>query len=358
MRLVLLLLLFNSFTYGQEKISNKDYLKKFFRASEKKSLLIVGENHASSVGSTIYPNLIEYFNKKNDLNTLLIEFGPAEAYFYSKYLETGNEKHLNYTIYAGSYKGWREAWRKIYKYNKGLEEPLEIIGIDFDRTRTLAYALFSILIKYDEKPDFVEVLLNEIKTDEFYNTYTTGYPTEKDKQWTSNTKELFKKHYWELKLLLSSHDLKIITNILENEGIGYGGERENALAENTQRIIEDSDEQDFLLLIGRSHAYLNQIYNTEKTLSSILIKNSSIRVLTGVILFQNSVLWGGNNSEERIRLFEIKNKIPWKRYYSILNRKAKNDFTIIPSSKDLCPLAYYTDYILLARNQEPYEILK
>src|SRR5699024_3136302 len=152
-------------------IDNINYFKKFYQSSAKKSLLILGENHASSVASTIYPDLIKYLNKKTGLNTLLIEFGPSEAYFYTKYLKTGDEKHLNYTIYAGAYKGWREAWRKLYKYNKTLDKPLNIIGIDFDRTRTMAYALYSIFMTYDKKPEFIQKLMDEISTDEFYNTY-------------------------------------------------------------------------------------------------------------------------------------------------------------------------------------------
>lgn len=354
--LFLIFILISNTANGQEKLKNINYFKNFFKADAKKNLLIVGENHASAVGSDIYPTLIKYLHRKTDLNTLLIEFGPAEAYFYTKYLKTGNEKHLNYTIYAGSYQGWRDAWREIYKYNKSLKKHLEIKGIDFDRTRTFAYALVSMFQSYKNRPAFVDTLLNEIRTDNFYKTYTIGYPTKKDIEWATNTKQILTTNANTLKNFLTADDMELIDEVLKNKAVNYAEGREEALAVNTQRIIEDSPEKDFLLLIGRNHAYLNPIYDNKKMLAKLLIQKSSIKVLTGVILFDNSVLQA--SKDKQVTLFETKDKIPWKRYYSIFQKKAKQDFTIIPLTKKLCPLANYTDYILLAKNRGPYEFLK
>ena len=353
--LVLVFLLISATAHGQEKISNRSYFKKFFKEDKTKNLLIVGENHSSAVGSDIYPSLIKYLHRKTDVNTLLIEFGPSEAYFYTKYLNTGDEKHLNYTIYAGSYKGWRDAWREIYKYNKTLKKPLKVTGIDFERTRTFAYALITLFRPYDKRPAFVDTLIKEIRTDEFYKTYTTGYPTKKDIEWTKNTKELFQKNLPALKQFLNAEDWEVITEILNNKAVNYANGREEALAENTQRIIENSTEKEFFLLIGRNHAYLNPIYDNKKMLAKLLIENSSIKVKTGVILFENSVLQA--SKDKQVTLFETQEKIPWKRYNSIFEKKGKRDLTIIPFTKELCPLAHYTDYILLARNKKPYEFI-
>lgn len=353
--LLLVLLLVNNAAYGQQKISNKSYFKKFFKADNNKNLLIVGENHSSSVGSDIFPALVKYLHRKTDMNTLLIEFGPAEAFFYSKYLKTGNEKHLNYTLYAGGYKGWRNAWREIYKYNKSLKQPLKITGIDFDRTRTLAYALVSIFQSYDNRPAFVDTLLNEIRTDKFYKTYSIGYPTKKDIEWATSTKKILDSNHSILKTFLNADDMEVVDEILKNKAVNYADGREEALAANTQRIIEDSKEKEFLLLIGRNHAYLNPIYESKKMLSKLLVENSEIKVLTGAILFENSVLLGGK--KEHITLNETKTKMPWKRYYAIFEKKAKRDLTIIPLTKDLCPLAHYLDYVLIAKNKGPYEFL-
>ncbi len=353
--LLLVFLLISTTAYGQEKISNRSYFKKFFKSENTKNLLVVGENHSSSVGSDIYPSLVKYLHRKTDMNTLLIEFGPSEAYFYTKYLKTGDEKNLNYTIYAGSYKGWREAWREIYKYNKTLRKPLKVIGIDFERTRTFAYALITIFKPYNSRPPFLDTLIKEIRTDEFYKTYTTGYPTKKDIEWTKNTKELLNKNLSALKLFLNAEDMETVSEILNNNAVNYADGREEALAENTKRIIENSKEEEFLLLIGRNHAFLNPIYDNKKMLVKLLIENSAIKVRTGVILFENSVLKAGKDKE--VTLFETKEKLPWKRYHSIFEKKGKRDLSIIPLTKDLCPLAHYTDFVLLARNKKPYEFL-
>lgn len=207
---------------AQERISNRSYFKKFLKSNTEKSLLIIGENHGSSVGPQIYPSLIGYLNKKTGMNSLLIEFGPSEAFFYTKYLKTGNEKHLNYTINAGAIEDWRIAWRKIYEYNKTLKKPLKIIGIDFDRSRTLGYALFSIFMAYDSQPAFIKPLLDEIKTDSFYNTYSMGYPLQKDVDWILKARDILRKNLPELQKFLKSEDMDVVSEIINNKALRYG----------------------------------------------------------------------------------------------------------------------------------------
>lgn len=353
---VLALILVSSASFGQTQISNKSYLKKFLKSNDEKSLLIVGENHGSGASAKLYPTLVKYLNKKTGLNTLLIEFGPAEAYFYTRYLETGDVKHLNYTLYAGAIKDWRDAWKDLYEYNKKLKKPLRVIGIDFDRTRTLAYALYSIFTKYEERPDFLEGLLSEIRSDSFYTSYTIGYPNQKDIRWANQTKELLRKHLSALKQFLNEKDMNTVQMILDNKAVNYAEGREDALAKNAQRIIEGSDARDFLLLIGRNHAYLDPLYEDKNKFAKRVIDSSGIRVLTGILLYENAEFSLANQTKI-ITLFEVRDKSPWKRYYSIINKKARKSFTVVPLLKELCPLSRYTDYILVARDQQPYQLL-
>ncbi|MEO6949472.1 MAG: hypothetical protein ABI123_07580 [Ginsengibacter sp.] len=348
-------LIFCLSTYGQQDLSNRNYFKKFFRSDSAKNLLIIGENHASEAGSVIYPSLVKYLNKKSGLHALLIEFGPSEAYWYTKYLETGNEKHLNYTLYAGGIKGWREAWREIYAYNKTLKKPLRIIGIDFDRTRTLAYALFSIFKSYDTVPAYIQPLLEEIKTDKFYKSYTIGYPNKKDIEWMSKTKQLLRQHLPELTIFLKKKDLTFVNEILSNQAVNYADGREEALAANTKRIIENSMEKNFLLLIGRNHTYINPLIANKKTMANILVDSSSINIRTGAILFENSIL--STTKDKTITLFEISGKSPWKRHYAILNKKAKKNLTVVPLTGDLCSLSHYIDFTIIGRNLKQNENL-
>lgn len=340
---------------GQTHLDNKKHFKTFLKSSSGKNLLILGENHGSGATAKIYPSLVKYLNKNAGLSTLLIEFGPAEAYFYTRYLETGNEKHLNYTLYAGAIKDWREVWRTIYRYNKTLKEPLKVIGIDFDRTRTLAYALFSIFMKYDNRPHFLEPLLSEIQTDSFYRSYTIGYPNKKDIEWANKTKDLLRQNVLELKAFLSEKDMAVVTMILDNEAVNYAEGREEAIAKNTQRMINASDEKNFFLLVGRNHAYLDPLYGDSNRLAKRIVDSSEIRILTGVLLYENGEFSVRN--QKPVILNEISQKTPWKRFYPSINKKAKKEFTVIPLLRDLCPLARHVDYIIIARDQKPYKLL-
>ena len=336
---------------AQDQIENKKFFSTFLDTTEK-SMVMVGENHSSSVGSTIYPELIQYLNKESGLTTLLIEFGSSEAYFYDLYLQTGDEKWLNYTIFGGAYKDWKKAWRKIYKFNKTLDQPLKIIGIDFERARTLGYALYKIFSGYDKRPIFVDSLMGVVSDTTFYNTHTIGYPTDNDKAFVSRTRSLLKDNRKAIKSLVNDHEFAFIDGMIKNQAMDYGKNREENIAKNTQRIIEAESADNFLLLIGRDHAYRDAIYDEKPRLVSLLRSNSSINTLAGVILHENSQQWG-KDYKKPITLFEVRDKIPWKEYYSQIDDKAKKEITIIPLRDDLEPLATYTDYVIVARNQGP-----
>ncbi|WP_423818619.1 hypothetical protein V5739_13670 [Salinimicrobium sp. TIG7-5_MAKvit] len=335
------------------EVVNREYFKDFFEES-KKSLLLVGENHSSSVASGIYPPLIEYHYKENGVKTLFIEFGPAEAYFYSKYLATGEERHLKYTIYAGYYKDWMRAWKEIYEFNETLEEPLEIVGVDFDRARTFAYALYSILSPYEGKPTEIDSLLNVIKSQEFYNTYTVGYPTELDMEFVTATKELLKRHTTALEKLLKPEDKTVVERMVQNKALGFNDERELHITANVTDFVKKSGEQEFLMLVGRDHTYLDAIYDDDLRLASYLKKETDFTTLTGLILHENSQQWGENYTKE-ITLYEVRDKIPWKEYFQVLDSKAVADITVVPLKGELEPLTQYVDYVIIARNMGPIQ---
>ena len=349
--LIVLLLLLLNFTYAQEEISNKEYFEHFFD-SNGKNLLLLGENHSSSVASTIFPKLIKYLHENNGLNTLLLEFGPAEAYFYSQYLKTGDEKFFGYTIYASFYKDWKKAWREIYNYNKTLKKPINIRGFDFDRTRTFAYALYNIFKKYSEKPKQIDSLMNVIKTQEFYKTYTIDYPTEEGKAFLRETKNIINKHKNWLEEALTKDDSFVLKKMVENNTIDFGKNREKNMAFNVTELINSSEEKSFLMLVGRDHCYYKGLWDDKTKLARFLRKNSDFGVLSGVILHENSQQWD-EDFKETITLFEIKNKDPWKDFFPKIDKLAKGEFTIIPLIGALKPLTKYTDYILVARNEGP-----
>lgn len=354
--LFLILFLIPISTYAQNDLQNKDYFSAFLD-STKKSLLMVGENHSSSVGPKIFPELIKHLHKENGLRNILIEFGPSSAYFYSLYLQSGNEKWLNYTVNGTYYVDWKKAWKMIYKYNLTLEHPLQIRGIDFDRGRTFGYALYNIFKEYENRPTYIDSLMKQVKDTTFYNNHTIGYPTKNDLRFVKKTRSLLSEYRKEIKTFLNSSDFLFVDRMMKNEALNYGKNREQNIAQNSKRIIEETKSDDFLLLIGRSHAYRDAIYDDNPRLVSMLSKDSSFSTLAGVILHEDSQQWG-KDYKKAITLFEVRDKIPWKEYYEEIDRKAKSDLTIIPLKNDLKPLRSYTDYIIVARNKGPIKVVQ
>ena len=123
---------------------------------------------------------------------------------------------------------------------------------------------------------------------------------------------------------------------------------------NTKRIISESADSRFFLLIGRSHAYLNPILPIV-TDSQTHQPDPGIRICTGSILYEDSEF--GVLKDKPITLFEISNKDPWKAFYPELNKEASGEYDIVPLTNKLAPLAHYLDYILVARKQVRYTLI-
>jgi|GEM_PF-5349001 len=345
----IVLIFFSQFLIAQDQISDVTIFDSFFKNAGT-NLLLLGENHSSAVGSNLYPQLIETFNKNHGLTTFMIEFGPSEAYFYNEYLATGDPKLLDFTISAGYYTGWKKAWKKIYDFNKTLKKPIHIEGVDFDRTRTFAYCLYKILQKKKHHIPVIDSLLSFIKDKSFYTTYTIGYPTQKDKEFVKQTKSLLKKHWEVIKTGLSPADVNYLTKMLQNNVEGYGGTREMGINKNIVSIIKNSADPNFFLLIGRDHTYSKAIYDDQPRLATYLKQETAFTTLSGLILHENSQQWG-KDYKETITLYELKNKIPWKEFYPLLLARLKSNLTLIRLNGELSALSMYTDYLLIAKNQ-------
>ncbi|RAV29078.1 TraB/GumN family protein [Sinomicrobium soli] len=341
---------------GQQNIDNSAYFSGFFTKNRgEKKLLLLGENHSSSAASTIYPELVELLHEKDQLRTLLIEFGPSEAYFYNRYLESGDKKYLAYTIYGGFYTDWKKAWEKLYLFNKTLKKPLKVVGVDFDRTRTFGYALYNIFKTCENRPAEIDSLMNVIRQPEFYKTYTIGYPTDEGKEFVKKTKDILSRHMEFMRSALPAEDMEVVSELMGNHAVEFGGSREEDIGKNITDRIKASGEKNFLMLVGRDHTYLKPVYNNEKIrLAELLKKESSFSTLTGLILHEESQQWD-EKYKNPITLYEVRDKIPWKEFSQAINKKAKQDFTVIPLTGTLEPLSEYTDYILIARNQGPIQ---
>ncbi|MBF8148891.1 hypothetical protein ITJ86_03220 [Winogradskyella sp. F6397] len=350
-------ILSTSLVVGQVTIENQHYFDSFFKNEKGKNLLLLGENHSSSVASTIYPELIKSLYENKGLRTLFIEFGPAEAYFYNKYLESGDEKYLAYTIYGGFYTSWKEAWKEIYAFNSTKEVPLKVVGVDFDRTRTFGYSLYNILKPHKEKglPKSIDSLLSVIKDQSFFKTYTIGHPSEEGKAFVKSTKELLKKQKTELFGLLKKEDGEVLSQLMLNRAEGYGGTREEDIKQNIVQYLNSSEERNFLMLVGRDHLYYKPLYDDNPRMAKLLKEETSLNLISGVILHEDSGQWG-DNYEEEIILNEVQNKTPWKDFYSILKDQMNSDFTIIELTNQLEALSIYMDYILVAKNQPAIKI--
>lgn len=128
-----------------------------------KKIIFTGEHHALQKDDLFRMKLIKYLQKEIGLNYYLAEMGYSSAYFFNKYLESGDEDILKKVFlgieYAQAFnKDDYNFFKDLYEFNKSLEEEdkIKIVGIDIE---------YSIGSSYDYIKDILKG--ETLETDEF-----------------------------------------------------------------------------------------------------------------------------------------------------------------------------------------------
>ncbi len=116
-------------------------------------IVLTGEVHYNSSSPVNKYNFITYLNKYHNFTEYLIEFGYAEGFLLTKYLETGDTTFIIFnTLYPS--KDYQAMWNKLYQYNQlqAEEKRITVTGIDFERQRPAIHA--------------IEILLRDLKIEQ------------------------------------------------------------------------------------------------------------------------------------------------------------------------------------------------
>lgn len=128
-----------------------------------KKIIFTGEHHAVQKDDLFRMKLIKYLQKEIGLNYYLAEMGYSSAYFFNKYLESGDEDILKKVFldieYAQAFnKDDYNFFKDLYEFNKSLgeEDKIKIVGTDIE---------YSIGSSYDYIKDIIKE--ETLETDEF-----------------------------------------------------------------------------------------------------------------------------------------------------------------------------------------------
>ncbi|MFR3558768.1 MAG: hypothetical protein ACLTUN_09515 [Paraclostridium sordellii] len=136
-----------------------------------KKIIFTGEDHTLDKDNLFKIKMIKYLQKKIDLKYYLDESGYANAYFFNKYLNSGDEKILKQAF--NQVKGTAmyntddyNFYKSLYEFNQTLSEDkrIEIIGIDIEHggLSSCEY-LIDIMKNKDLKTEPLDALLTNLK---------------------------------------------------------------------------------------------------------------------------------------------------------------------------------------------------
>ncbi|MEN2259572.1 hypothetical protein AAIB48_19390 [Paraclostridium benzoelyticum] len=163
-----------------------DLIKNDFK---NKKIIFTGEYHAFQKDDLFRMKLIKYLQEEIGLNYYLVEMGYSSAYFFNKYLESGDEEILKKVF--SNLKGTQafnkddyNFFKDLYEFNKTLieEDKIKIVGIDIEHNMGSSYDYIKDIIKDETlKRDALEKTLESLKNIQSYIKTLT--PANKDEDY-------------------------------------------------------------------------------------------------------------------------------------------------------------------------------
>jgi len=274
----------------------------------------MGENHISAQIFDIELGMMRHYYSQG-IRDFAFEFSFSEALFFQYYIETGDEKCLDYlTRYSGTEKitqfnkGRTEFYKKIRAWNSELGEKIKIHGIDIEHDSYgmgIAATWFFILKKYSQI-EGIPLFSREGIWERAGNWYRLieDFNTNKDRYSLIDPEdiELFKKIIANVEQGLIANNWNPKISLKENR-IKSAVLREQYMTENFREIIKNTEGRKIFAIMGYMHTSLtgNTIYTvnesqfpwvstSEPCLANVLkdeIKIASVVMRT----FGNTVKW-------------------------------------------------------------------
>jgi len=238
---------------------------------EDKKIILLGEHHYLTANAILQAELLMHLNKTSGVRHLLIELGQAEAYLYNQYLQTGDERYLDYSFWGFTgYEEFYASTKKLYDYNAGLADDKKLVvhGLDFERDPSVSASLHQLLSDYpanlqiDSVRNFIQARLDTVGVERDIKEYI-----------------LHLKDRISALSLPEDENKKIIDDILNNPAFFTNLETRDSLMAETFYTLDTAGEI-YLGQFGAGHTMLNnrgglanRLNGHEKYRGKILVTN-------------------------------------------------------------------------------------
>jgi len=126
--------------------------------------ILLGITHKVDVNQGLYTKMIQSFHRRLGIRYIICEGNHGETYLINRFLETGEERYLEYE-YEWS-EEMRRGFRNLYEYNKGLEEKYKIVFIGVDALLNVDPLVFSLqeMMPSSKPPEKIAHFVDSIKS--------------------------------------------------------------------------------------------------------------------------------------------------------------------------------------------------
>jgi hypothetical protein len=325
--------------YSNKILYNQKVIEEIIEPS-KYSAFFFGESHTINFEPEFKFNFIKHLNSKYAVKDIFMEIGFSAAYFFNRYLRSGDTTELknNYLPYLWGH--YKDFWHDLYDYNKLLPDSLKLVihGIDFERKE-----IFKLLEKAIQKnkrvPSHLEPTFSEI-----HMLSTNKELFWRDKEFRnalSMLKSKFQKYEIDFKILYGD-DFNVVYNALTNKvpPVSTVNPRNKVWIENVKQIIISNNIKKFIGFFGGAHTR----YNNSTSLTVSLKKCDYFKgnILNIATIYNNFISIGGAN---QIFDYGYNEKDVFDKFYN------KNCRAVIIKSSHIPRTTFKTesDFVLFAR---------
>jgi hypothetical protein len=248
----------------------------------KYNAVFYGEGHVKYFEPVFKLRFIKHLNQQFGFRDIFMEIGYAAAYFYNRYLQTGDTTILTGYHLTYGQSSYRDFWYQLYQYNKvqPSDRKIFIHGVDFERTEI--YKLLEELRRKDAAiPAHLQTVFSIVSrrnTDASLSAFDTNFQTE-----LSAIRAAFSNHTDDFKAIYGDH-FKIVAEALTNPAplTTRVEPRNKAWQENFSSIIAENRIQKFIAFFGKAHTSYDNNTSPNVTLQKNTTFTNRIITIAGI----------------------------------------------------------------------------
>ncbi len=308
------------------------------------SAFFLGESHTIDFEPEFKFNFIKHLNSKYGVKDVFLEIGFSAAYFFNKYLLSGDTTILKNNSLPYLWGHYKDFWNDLYNYNKLLPDSLKITiyGLDFERRE-----IFKLFEKAIQPSVTIPVHLKKSIADiQVLNKQQSLFFGDKEfKNEVSTLNSIFQTYQNDFKTLYGDN-YKVICNAITNKALpGLSLNQRNKIwLENIKQIITEKKITKFIGFFGLAHTRYNNSTSLTVALKQCDFFNG--RILNISTIYKDFISTDNPNPNE-IAEYGHKEKSVFDKFYD------KNCRAVIIKSSNVPKTSFKTesDFVIFAKEK-------